>query len=252
MKRIAARASLRHLKPRCRQAPVRLRLAQSYRRQRLPQAWQDRNGTRGGGARRRRQDLRELRSDNPTAKPRGCREGWRKVVIAVGFEFNDMLPEVASSYPNVQFLQVDSCPFDKLKPNIHCSVFREYEAAFLTGAEAALTTKTGKVGAISALDIRALSPLPGSSPRSALGRSPCGHPRCAAEQTFGAGRRFVRPRVNSPSSATSTNIRSVVARLRSSAIAILTPREWNMQRDFGLALEPQTQGRFEQALHNKH
>ena len=76
-----------------------------------------------------------------------------KVVIVIGFEFNDMLPEVASAYPNVQFLQVDSCPFDKLKPNIHCSVFREYEAAFLTGAEAALTTKTGKVGAIGALDI---------------------------------------------------------------------------------------------------
>ena len=76
-----------------------------------------------------------------------------KVVITVGFEFNDMLPEVATAYPNVQFLQVDSCPFDKLKPNIHCSVFREYEPAFLTGAEAALTTKTGKVGAISAIDI---------------------------------------------------------------------------------------------------
>jgi len=76
-----------------------------------------------------------------------------KVVISMGFEFNDMLPEVAAAYPNVKFLQVDSCPFDKMKPNIYCSVFREYEASFLTGAEAAMTTKTGKVGAISALDI---------------------------------------------------------------------------------------------------
>ena len=48
---------------------------------------------------------------------------------------------------------VDSCPSNKMKPNIHCSVFREYEASFLIGAEAAWTTKTGKVGAISALDI---------------------------------------------------------------------------------------------------
>ena len=40
-----------------------------------------------------------------------------------------------------------------MKPNIFCSVFREYEASFLTGAEAALTSKSGKVGAISALDI---------------------------------------------------------------------------------------------------
>jgi basic membrane protein A and related proteins len=76
-----------------------------------------------------------------------------KIVIAIGFEFNDMLPEVATAFPNTKFLQIDACPFDKMKPNIYCSVFREYEASFLTGAEAALTTKTGKVGAISALDI---------------------------------------------------------------------------------------------------
>ena len=75
------------------------------------------------------------------------------VVIAIGFEFADMLPEMATAYPKVQFLQIDTCPFDKMKPNIHCSVFREYEASFLTGAEAGWTTKTGKVGAISALDI---------------------------------------------------------------------------------------------------
>lgn len=76
-----------------------------------------------------------------------------KIVVSIGFEFNDMLPEVATAYPNVKFLQIDSCPFDKMKPNIFCSVFREYEASFLTGAEAALTSKAGKVGAISALDI---------------------------------------------------------------------------------------------------
>jgi basic membrane protein A len=76
-----------------------------------------------------------------------------KIVVAIGFEFDDMLPEVASAYPQVKFLQIDSCPFKNLKPNIYCSVFHEYEASFLTGAEAALTSKTGKVGAISALDI---------------------------------------------------------------------------------------------------
>lgn len=76
-----------------------------------------------------------------------------KVVIAIGFEFNDMLPEVAVAYPQVKFLEIDSCPFANLKPNIYCSVFREYEASFLVGAEAALTSKVGKVGAIGALDI---------------------------------------------------------------------------------------------------
>jgi basic membrane protein A and related proteins len=75
-----------------------------------------------------------------------------KVVIAIGFEFNDMLPEVAAAYPKVTFLAVDSCP-KTLHSNIYCSVFREYEPSFLAGAEAALTSKTGKVGAIGALDI---------------------------------------------------------------------------------------------------
>ena len=54
-----------------------------------------------------------------------------KIVIAIGFEFNDMLPEMATAYPKVEFLQIDTCPFDKMKPNIHCSVFREYEASYL-------------------------------------------------------------------------------------------------------------------------
>ena len=33
-----------------------------------------------------------------------------KVVVAIGFEFNDMLPDVATAYPSVKFLQIDSCP----------------------------------------------------------------------------------------------------------------------------------------------
>lgn len=76
-----------------------------------------------------------------------------KVVVAIGMEFNDKLPEVVTAYPDVKFLQIDSCPFAKMKPNIFCSVFREHEATFLVGAEAALTSKTGKVGAIGALNI---------------------------------------------------------------------------------------------------
>jgi basic membrane protein A len=101
-------------------------------------------------------EAKTYESSDPTTERQNLEAAAKagaKVVIAVGFEFNDMLPEVAASYPNVQFLQVDSCPFDKMKPNIHCSVFREYEASYLTGAEAGWTTKTGKVGAISALDI---------------------------------------------------------------------------------------------------
>ena len=101
-------------------------------------------------------EAKTYESSDPTTQRQNLEAAAKagaRIVIAVGFEFNDMLPEVASAYPNVQFLQVDSCPFGKMKPNIHCSVFREYEASYLTGAEAGWTTKTGKVGAIGALDI---------------------------------------------------------------------------------------------------
>ena len=86
-------------------------------------------------------EAKTYESSDPTTQRQNLEAAAKagaKIVIAIGFEFNDMLPEVAAAYPNVQFLQIDSCPFDKMKPNIHCSVFREYEASFLTGAEAAL------------------------------------------------------------------------------------------------------------------
>jgi basic membrane protein A and related proteins len=95
-------------------------------------------------------------STDPTTRKQNLEAAAKagaKVVVAIGFEFNDMLPDVATAYPSVKFLQIDSCPFDKLKPNIYCSVFREYEANFLAGAEAALTSRTGKIGAVGALDI---------------------------------------------------------------------------------------------------
>ena len=65
-----------------------------------------------------------------------AREG-AKVVVAIGFEFNDVMPDVAAAHPKVNFLVVDTCP-KTLHPNIYCSVFREFEPSFLAGAEAAL------------------------------------------------------------------------------------------------------------------
>src|SRR5947209_15747929 len=32
------------------------------------------------------------------------------IVVAIGFQFNDILPEVASAHPDTKFLLVDSCP----------------------------------------------------------------------------------------------------------------------------------------------
>lgn len=73
------------------------------------------------------------------------------VIVAVGFNFADVVAQQAEQNPEQQFLFVDSCtatPF----PNVTCAVFREYEGVFLAGAEAGLLTKSGKVGAVVAVD----------------------------------------------------------------------------------------------------
>ena len=73
------------------------------------------------------------------------------VIVAVGFNFADVLAQQAEQHPDQQFLFVDSCT-DKQYPNVTCAVFREYEGVFLAGAEAGLLTKSGKVGAVVAVD----------------------------------------------------------------------------------------------------
>ncbi len=75
------------------------------------------------------------------------------VVIVLGFEFNDIIADVAPTQPDTQFLVVDSCPPGDRPDNVHCAVFREYESSFLMGVIAAMSTKTGKIGTVGALDI---------------------------------------------------------------------------------------------------
>ncbi len=73
------------------------------------------------------------------------------VVMVLGFEFNDFIPNAAAEYPGTEFLIVDQC-IDPLPENVSCAVFREYEASFLVGAAAGLLTETDNVGVITALD----------------------------------------------------------------------------------------------------
>jgi basic membrane protein A len=98
---------------------------------------------------------RTFESSDPTTQRQNLEAAARdgaKVVVSVGFEFNDLVPPVATAHPNVAFLMVDTC-VPNAPPNVYCATFREYEASFLAGAEAAWTSRTGKVGAVSALDI---------------------------------------------------------------------------------------------------
>jgi basic membrane protein A and related proteins len=73
------------------------------------------------------------------------------VIVAVGFNFADVLAQQAEQHPDQQFLFVDSCT-EKQYPNVTCAVFREYEGVFLAGAEAGLLTRSGKLGAVVAVD----------------------------------------------------------------------------------------------------
>ena len=74
------------------------------------------------------------------------------IVVVLGFEFNDIIPEVATKNPNTKFLIVDQF-IEKPPANVWESVFREWEGSYLAGAEAAWLSKSGKIGSVSALDI---------------------------------------------------------------------------------------------------
>lgn len=74
------------------------------------------------------------------------------IVVVLGFEFNDIIKQVAPTAPDTQFLIVDQCIKNR-PPNVHCAVFREYEASYLLGVEAGMLTKTNDVGVVGALDI---------------------------------------------------------------------------------------------------
>ena len=74
------------------------------------------------------------------------------IVVVAGFEFNDIIGELAPTVPDTQFLIVDQC-IDNRPDNVHCAVFREYEATYLVGVAAAMLTEVSKVGVVSALDI---------------------------------------------------------------------------------------------------
>jgi basic membrane protein A and related proteins len=74
------------------------------------------------------------------------------IVVMLGFEFNDIVKEVSAANPDTEFLIVDQC-IDNQPANVHCAVFREYEASYLMGIAAGMMTQSKKVGVVGALDI---------------------------------------------------------------------------------------------------
>ena len=71
-------------------------------------------------------------------------------VTAIGYYWAVPLGEVAPRFPETRFNLIDAVTPG---PNIRSITFRAYEGAFLTGVIAALTSRSGKLGFIVAMDI---------------------------------------------------------------------------------------------------
>ncbi|MFD2270274.1 BMP family ABC transporter substrate-binding protein [Undibacterium arcticum] len=74
-----------------------------------------------------------------------------KLVVLMGHEFKEPLASFASKAPKTRFLILDHC-IDNPLPNVSCILFRETEASYLAGMEAALVSTSGKLGIIGPLD----------------------------------------------------------------------------------------------------
>jgi basic membrane protein A len=100
-------------------------------------------------------EVKIFESEDPTTRRDNLRaavDAGATLVAVLGFQFNDIIGEFAEKHPGVDFLIVDQCVEERPK-NLHCAVFREYEAAFLIGAEAASLSKKGRIGVVAAVDI---------------------------------------------------------------------------------------------------
>jgi basic membrane protein A len=77
------------------------------------------------------------------------------LVIGIGFLFTEVITQVANDFPDVRFACVD---YDlgqggRVPPNLVAIRFREPEGAYLVGALAGLSTKSGTIGFIGGMDI---------------------------------------------------------------------------------------------------
>jgi basic membrane protein A len=98
--------------------------------------------------------VRVFESSDPETRSENIRAAINygaTIIVAPGPEFIDMVQDFAEDYPQVRFLMVEDCPVH-LRPNVYCVQLRTYEAGFLAGVEAGLTTHSGKVGTIAPVD----------------------------------------------------------------------------------------------------
>ena len=72
------------------------------------------------------------------------------LMIGIGFAQKEAIKKVAAQFPQKHFAIVDA---EVDAPNVRSLMFEEHEGAYLVGAIAALTSKTGKIGFVGGMDI---------------------------------------------------------------------------------------------------
>lgn len=72
------------------------------------------------------------------------------VIIGIGFAQKEAIAKVAGQYPKSHFAIVDA---QVDAPNVRSLLFEEHEGAYLVGAIAALTSRSGKIGFVGGMDI---------------------------------------------------------------------------------------------------
>jgi basic membrane protein A and related proteins len=72
------------------------------------------------------------------------------LIIGIGFSQKEAIAKVAAQYPKAHFAIIDA---QVDAANVRSLLFEEHEGAFLIGAIAAMTSKTGKIGFVGGMDI---------------------------------------------------------------------------------------------------
>jgi basic membrane protein A len=115
------------------------------------------NMTRSGtelGARRVGAAVKVFESSDPETRSENIRAALNykaTIIVAPGPEFVDIVPDFAEDNPTVKFLMLEDCAA-RLARNVYCVLLRTYEAGFLAGVEAGLTSSSMKVGTIAPVD----------------------------------------------------------------------------------------------------
>jgi len=73
-----------------------------------------------------------------------------KIVVMMGYEFKELLETTARAAPQVRFVILEQC-ISNPPANLTCITFRDTEASYLAGMEAALMSANAKIGIIGAI-----------------------------------------------------------------------------------------------------